>query len=91
MTDRELRRRLGRAAERMAEARSRRERLFLGIGLVGSLGWMIALPTVGGAFLGRYLDRRLDTQLSFTLSLLLLGLAAGAYTVWRFFLRDLTR
>lgn len=88
MTDRDLRRALGRTARRMSEARTKKARLFAGLGMVGSLGWMIALPTVGGAYLGRYLDERLGTQLSFTLALLLFGLAVGGYTVWRLFLRD---
>lgn len=88
MTQRRFREGATRRARTMKAARSARARFWAGLGLVGSVGWMIALPTVGGALLGRELDQRLDTRLTFTLGLLLAGLALGAYTVWRLFLRS---
>lgn len=87
MTAEGFRERAIRRARAMRAARSSGRKLWVGLGLVGSVGWMIALPMVGGAFLGRYLDEALDTRLSFTLGLMLLGLAIGAYSVWRLFLR----
>jgi len=50
---------------------------------VGLLGWLIALPTVGGAFLGHLLDRRYDTGVTWALGFLTLGLAVGFYAYWR--------
>ena len=85
-----LRAAIARRAQRMHKARSSPQKLWAGLALVGSVGWMIVLPGVGGALLGRWLDARLDTQLSFTLALLLFGMAAGMYTGWRFLLKDLT-
>ncbi len=84
-----LRRKVFREADRMERARARGRRGFwAGLATVGAIGWMIALPTVGGAALGRLLDQRLGTRLTFTLALLLLGLATGSYTVWRLFVRE---
>jgi len=85
-----MRERMAERAHRMKTARSRATRLWAGFGLVGALGWMIVLPMVGGAYLGLWLDRTLGTNLSFTLALMLLGLVAGGYGVWRFFLREQT-
>jgi len=82
------RKKIFRKADRMREARHRRGGLWGGLAVVGSVGWMIVLPTVGGAFLGRLVDQRLDTNLSFTLALLFLGLIIGGYGVWRLFLRE---
>ncbi len=82
------RKKLFRRAARMSDARRRRRSLWGGLAVVGSIGWMIALPTVGGAFLGRYLDERFDTNLSFTLGLLVAGLTIGFYSVWRVFVRE---
>jgi len=74
--------------KRKLDARTHGSRLLAGIGLVGSVGWMIILPAVAGAFLGRWLDRVLDTAHQMSMSLLLLGLGAGIYSVWRFLLRE---
>lgn len=74
--------------KRKLDARTRGNRLLTGIGLVGSVGWMIILPGVAGAFLGRWLDRVWGTGHQMSLSLLLLGLVIGIYSVWRFLLRE---
>jgi ATP synthase protein I len=54
-----------------------------GLGLVGSVGWMVVVPALLGAFLGRWIDRRLSTGISWTLSLLFLGLVLGCTSAWR--------
>jgi ATP synthase protein I len=79
-----------RKAERMQRARSSKQRFWAGLALVGSVGWMIVLPMVGGVMCGKWLDERLETNLSFTLGFLMLGFVIGAYSVWRVFMRDLT-
>lgn len=43
------------------------------LGLFGEIGFSIAIPIVGGAFLGRYIDDRLSTYPRATLILLLGG------------------
>jgi ATP synthase protein I len=76
-----------RQAER---ARRRRELSFWqGLSLVGGVGWMVVLPAVGGALLGRFLDAQWDTRLFWTLSLLVLGLTLGCMTAWRHVAREL--
>jgi len=66
------------------EAKTRRGRnLWVQVSRVGTLGWLIALPIVGGALLGHLLDRRLGTGLTFTLAMLLLGLVIAGFTLWR--------
>ena len=56
------------------------------VAALGVVGWMIALPAVAGTFLGKYLDRRFGEtgSISWTITLMLLGLALGVYSVWRF-------
>ena len=50
----------------------------------GSVGWIVALPAVGGALLGRWLDGAVPLKpLSWTLCLLLLGLALGCASAWQ--------
>jgi len=54
-----------------------------GLGLIGSVGWPIALGAVGGALLGRALDRRFQTGVRFTLILLTIGTALSTYAALR--------
>ncbi|MDR3538572.1 MAG: AtpZ/AtpI family protein [Acetobacteraceae bacterium] len=50
---------------------------------VGVLGWTIVVPTLAGVFIGRWIDRQLATGIFWTGPLMLLGLAAGCWTAWR--------
>lgn len=49
------------------------------IGLLGGLGFMLALSALLGAVVGHYLDRRWETEPWLTLVGTLLGMAAGFY------------
>jgi ATP synthase protein I len=80
-------REIRRQAER---ARTGRQITFWqGLGLVGAIGWMVSLPTVLGALLGRWLDGLFATGIFWTLSLLAAGLALGCASAWRHARREL--
>lgn len=55
-----------------------------GIGTFGMIGWSIAVPTVGGAFLGLWLDRIAPQRFSWPLALILGGVVLGGIigAVW---------
>ncbi len=55
---------------------------------VGAIGWMISLPAVCGAFVGRWIDGRYGTGISWTLSFLTIGLFLGCVTAWRHINRE---
>jgi ATP synthase protein I len=75
---------IGKAAQRRKKARAeRRAGLWAQVARVGTLGWMVALPIVGGALLGHFLDRWLHTGIAFSLALLFAGIAAGGYGLWQ--------
>jgi ATP synthase protein I len=72
------------AVRQQAErARRRHGGFWHGLAVVGVVGWLVALPAVGGAFLGRWLDRLADTGIRWTLGLLVLGLGVGCAAAWR--------
>lgn len=50
---------------------------------VGVLGWTIVVPTLLGMFLGRWIDHRLNSGIFWTGPLLLIGLAIGCWSAWR--------
>ena len=53
------------------------------LAMIGALGWLVVLPTLGGVFLGRWLDERLDTGITLTAALLLVGLVLGCVLAWQ--------
>lgn len=69
--------------------RARHLTFWQGLGLVGSVGWMVALPAVGGALLGRWLDKQFASGVFWTLSLLVIGIAVGSASAWRQVKREL--
>jgi ATP synthase protein I len=85
--DDEFVREVGRQADRRRDARGLG--VWQGIAQVGTVGWMVALPAVGGAFLGRWLDGLYGTGIFWTLSLLTFGLALGCLAAWRAMNREL--
>ena len=55
---------------------------------LGTLGLLLVLPAVGGAYLGHWLDSlAAGYSIRWTVSLIVLGIALGALNVY-FFLRD---
>ncbi|GAB3265140.1 AtpZ/AtpI family protein [Larkinella harenae] len=58
------------------KARPRRS-VWMGLGVMGMVGWAIALPTMLGTALGIWLDRISPQSFSWTLTLLIGGLMLG--------------
>ena len=48
-----------------------------------SLGWQLALPIVGGAFLGYQLDKTSPDQYLYTLIFILFGIIVGYYNIYK--------
>ena len=63
--------------------KSRQLTFWQGLRLVGATGWMVSLPAVLGAWLGRWLDRHYASGIFWTLSLLVLGVVLGSAAAWR--------
>ncbi len=54
-----------------------------GLGMMGLIGWSVAVPTLLGAALGIWLDGRYPGTHSWTLALLVAGLLIGCLNAWR--------
>jgi ATP synthase protein I len=78
-----MREALKRDVSRHARREQSHRSFWQSLGVLGMVGWPIALMSVGGVLLGRYLDVRFDTGVRFTLMLLTAGVAIGSYTAWR--------
>lgn len=50
---------------------------------IGVLGWIIVMPMLIGIFIGRWLDRSFHSGVFWTGPLLMLGLALGCWSAWK--------
>lgn len=72
-----------RSAQRTKEARSSKSVSPLhGFSTFGIIGWSIAVPTVGGAFLGVWLDKIAPQSFSWPMALILGGIMIGGIIAW---------
>jgi ATP synthase protein I len=52
---------------------------------LGTIGVLLVVPVVAGAFLGRWLDERMQGYtVGWTVSLIFLGVVIGGYSVYLF-------
>lgn len=80
-----LRREVERQAKRMQKAEREQPTLIGQTIYVGTLGLLLVLPVVGGAYLGHWLDSLVEGySMRWTLSLILLGVIIGAINVYLF-------
>lgn len=58
------------------------------LGQIGILGWTIVVPGLVGLFVGRAADRAFGTGVFFSAPLLMLGVAFGFWSAWRWMHRQ---
>lgn len=72
-----------RSAERLQRSRrSPGASPLRGLGVFGMIGWSIAVPTVGGAFLGLWLNQVAPQAFSWPIALILGGSVVGGIIAW---------
>lgn len=75
---------VGAKATRKRKARRDSTRgVWFGLGMMGLIGWSVAIPTLLGAGVGLWLDDRHPGGRSWTLALLVAGLGTGCWNAWR--------
>jgi len=70
------------AARKLKAQRHVTKTVWSGLGMMGLVGWSIAIPTVLGATLGIWLDGAYPGDRSCTLALLVVGLCLGCLNAW---------
>ena len=53
------------------------------LALIGSLGWLVMVPTLVGIFIGRWLDGRADSGIFWTGGCIIIGVSLGSMLVWK--------
>jgi ATP synthase protein I len=62
--------------------------VWFGLGMMGIIGWSVAVPTLLGAALGLWLDSRHPGTHSWTLALLVAGLTLGCLNAWHWVAKE---
>ncbi|HTV95493.1 MAG TPA: AtpZ/AtpI family protein [Steroidobacteraceae bacterium] len=74
---------IGKRAQRKLKARRHSpQSVWFGLGMMGLIGWSVAVPTLSGAALGLWLDHHHPGKHAWTLAFLAAGLAIGCMTAW---------
>ena len=80
---------IGSKAARKLEARRHgTPGVWFGLGMMGLIGWSVAVPTLLGVALGVWLDERHPGSRSWTLALLAAGLGLGCLNAWRWVAKE---
>lgn len=70
------------ALNKLKGRRDRTPGIWFGLGMMGLIGWSVAIPTILGAALGLWLDKNYPDGRSWTLALLIAGLTLGCLNAW---------
>jgi ATP synthase protein I len=80
---------IGAKEKRKMRARSRADRgTWFGLGMMGMIGWSVAVPTLLGVALGYWIDSRWPSRVPWTLLFLVSGLALGCFNAWHWLMRE---
>lgn len=76
------------AARKLKAQRHVTQTVWSGLGMMGMVGWSVAVPTLLGAALGLWLDGRYPGAHSWTLMLLAVGLGLGCLNAWHWVAKE---
>ncbi len=62
--------------------------VWLGVGMMGLVGWSVVIPTLLGAALGLWLDTHHPGGHAWTLALLVAGLVLGCFNAWHWVAKE---
>ena len=76
------------AARKLKARRNSAQGVWFGLGMMGLIGWSVAVPTLLGAALGIWLDRHHPGKHAWTLALLVAGLSIGCLNAWHWVAKE---
>lgn len=85
---RDFGRTVGKKADRRIEARRRSDSVWFWLGMLGLIGWSVAIPTLAGVALGVWLETVAPADFSWVLTMLVVGLSLGLLNAWLWVRRE---
>ena len=76
------------AARKLRARRRGASGVWFGLGMMGLIGWSVAVPTLLGTSVGMWLDRHYPGRHGWTLALLVAGLVLGCFNAWRWIVKE---
>lgn len=78
----------GQHTRKMRARRNKNGSAWFGLGMMGTIGWTVVVPTLLGIALGIWLDTQWPGSFSWTLTLLFTGLVIGCINAWMWVSRE---
>ncbi len=76
-------RKVGEKEARRIKGKTRKDdTLLFGLGVVGVVGWSVAIPALAFTAFGLWIDRTWPSRFSWALMMLILGVALGCMNAW---------
>ena len=69
-------------ARKLRAQRNSTQGVWFGLGMMGLVGWSVAIPALAGTAFGIWLDSHHPGNHSWTLALLIAGLVLGCFNAW---------
>lgn len=68
--------------QKLQALRNKNKSVWMGLGMMGMVGWSVAVPALLGAGTGFWLDKKYPQTFSWTLTFLIIGLCVGSIIAW---------
>jgi len=69
-------------ARKLRGQQNRSKAVWFGLGMMGMIGWSVAVPTLIGVAIGVWLDVNFPGRISWTITFLFVGLVMGCVNAW---------
>ncbi|MDW7658311.1 MAG: AtpZ/AtpI family protein [Bacillota bacterium] len=70
------------SARKLKSQRNASKKAWFGLGMMGLVGWSVAIPTLIGIFVGVWIDSTGNSRYSWTFMLLIAGIVIGCLNAW---------